>query len=375
MPRSRPRPEPIPLVAPWLGARERRLVAECVRSGWVSSRGRFVDEFERRFAAYCGARHGVATSSGTTALHLALLALGVGPGDDVLVPTLSFVATANAVRYVGARPVFVDSEPETWTLDPAAARRAITRRTRAIVVVHLYGHPAAMDEILALAARDGLPVVEDACQAHGSEYRGRRAGSLGTIGCFSFFANKLITTGEGGMLVTDRRDLADTARLLRDHGMSPTRRYWHPRVGFNYRMTNLQAALGVAQLDRLDALVARRRRNARQYAAALAGTPAVAPPPAAPWARPVPWLHTVLLRGASRRARDRVAAALARQGIETRPVFYPISALPPYRDGSRRFPVAERLSREGLSLPSSPHLTAAQIARVCAALRAALDGQ
>jgi perosamine synthetase len=245
----------IPIAEPWLGAKERRLLDECARSGWVSSKGKFVDQFEKMFARYCGVKYGIATSSGTTALHLALACLGIGPGDEVIVPTLSFIATANVVTYCGAKPVFVDSLGDTWNLDPAAIEKAVTRRTRAIIVVHLFGHPAHMHEVCAIAAKHGLHVIEDACEAHGSEYRGARVGSLGTMGCFSFYGNKIITTGEGGMVVTDDESLADKARLLRDHGMSKTRKYWHAHVGFNYRMTNLQAALGVAQMERIKEVI------------------------------------------------------------------------------------------------------------------------
>src|SRR4026209_2171322 len=210
----------IPIAETWLGSKERRLLDECARTGWVSSKGRFVGEFERVFADYCGVKYGVATSSGTSALHLALACLDIGPGDEVIVPTLSFIATANAVTYCGAKPVFVDSLPDTWNLDPAAVEQAVTRRTRAIIVVHLFGHPAHMDEIQSIADKYGLHVIEDACEAHGSEYHGTRVGSIGTMGCFSFYGNKIITTGEGGMLVTNNASLADNARLLKDHGMS-----------------------------------------------------------------------------------------------------------------------------------------------------------
>src|SRR5262245_54885205 len=235
--------KPIPITEPWLGSKERRLLAECVRTGWVSSQGKFIGEFENAFASYCGVKYGVATSSGTTALHLALACLNIGPGDEVIVPTFSFIATANPVTYVGAKPVFADSNIETWNLDPDAVQRAITPNTRAIIVAHLYGQPAQMDEILAIAKRHRLDGIEDACEANGGEYRRNELGSLGTVGCFSFFGGKIITTGEGGMLVTDDFSIAESARMLRDHGMSTKKRYWHPYIGFNYRMTNLQAAL------------------------------------------------------------------------------------------------------------------------------------
>ena len=362
--------ESIPIAEPWLGAQERRLIEECTRSRWVSSKGHFVGAFERVFADYCGVKYGVATSSGTAALHLALACLNIGPGDEVIVPTLSFIATANPVTYCGAKPIFVDSLPDTWNLDPVGVKKAVTRRTRAIIVVHLFGHPAHMDEIQAIADKYGLHVIEDACEAHGSEYRGIRVGSMGTIGCFSFYGNKIVTTGEGGMLVTDNVSLANNARVLKDHGMSTTRKYWHGRIGFNYRMTNLQAALGVAQMERIDRVIDRKRRNARLYNAMLADIPGIKLPQESQWARHVYWLYTVLIEDRYKGSRKQIVETLANRGIETRPVFYPISRMPPYRNGNnRQFPVAEKVSRTGLSLPSSPLLKHETIREICAILR------
>lgn len=365
----------IPIAEPWLGTQERRLIEECTKSGWVSSKGPFVGAFERVFADYCGVKHGVATSSGTTALHLALACLDIGPGDEVIVPTLSFIATANPVTYCGAKPVFVDSLPDTWNLDPAGVEKAVTRRTRAIIVVHLFGHPAHMDEIQAIADKYGLHVIEDACEAHGSEYRGARVGSMGTIGCFSFYGNKIVTTGEGGMLVTDNVSLANKARLLKDHAMSTTRKYWHGRIGFNYRMTNLQAALGVAQMERIEQVIDRKRRNARLYNAMLEEIPGITLPKESQWARHVYWLYTVLIEDGYKGSRKQIVEKLANRGIETRPVFYPINRMPPYRNGSsRKFPVAEKVSRTGLSLPSSPLLKQQTIREICAVLLSLAGG-
>jgi perosamine synthetase len=367
--------KPIPIAEPWLGGKERQLLDECARSGWVSSKGKFVAEFEEAFARYCGVKHGVATSSGTTALHLALACLDIGPGDEVIVPTLSFIATANVVTYCGAKPVFVDSVADTWNMDPAAVEKAITRKTRAIIVVHLFGHPAHMDELQAIAGKHRLHLIEDACEAHGGEYRGARVGSMGAIGCFSFYGNKIITTGEGGMLVTNSVSLADNARLLKDHGMSRTRKYWHGHIGFNYRMTNLQAALGVAQMDRMEQVIDRKRRNARIYNSLLGEIPGITLPQEAPWARHVYWLYTILIEDRFRSSRKTIIEELAKRGIETRPFFYPISSMPPYRNRHHRgFAVAERVSRKGLSLPSSPLLKLESIRRICAALRQLAGG-
>jgi perosamine synthetase len=362
--------DPIPIAEPWLGAKEHLLLKECVQTRWVSSKGKFVSEFEKQFASYCGVKYGVTTTSGTSALHLSLACLDIGPGDEVIVPTLSFIATANPVTYCGAKPVFVDSLPDTWNLDPAKVKNAVTRKTRAIIAVHLYGHSAPMDELMTVANKHGLHVIEDACEAHGGEYRGAKVGSLGTIGCFSFYGNKIITTGEGGMLVTNNRRVAERARLLRDHGMSRKRKYWHAHIGFNYRMTNLQAALGVAQMERIDDVVERKRRNARIYNSLLEGVHGITLPQEAPWARHVYWLYTVLIDDRFKSSRTQVMKELALRGIESRPVFYPITNMPPYRNGRpQKFSVATKISRQGLSLPSSPLLKRDGIRRVCDVLR------
>jgi perosamine synthetase len=358
----------LPVAEPLLGERELRYVSEAVLSGWISSRGAFLARFEEMFAAFCGTRVALTTSNGTTALHLALAALDLGPGDEVIVPTLTFIATANAVTYTGARPVFVDSEAATWNLDPAAIEAALTPRTKAIVVVHLYGHPADMGPILSIAQRHSLAVIEDAAEAHGARYRGRRVGGLADIGVFSFYGNKLITTGEGGMVVTDRADLAEAMRIRRDHGMSPNRRYWHPVLGFNYRMTNLQAAVGVAQMERIDEIIARKRSLGAAYGAGLRGIRGLELPPEAEWAESVYWLYTVLVDEQEfGMSRDEVLSRLSEQGIECRPVFPPVHTQPVYETGER-FPVAEGIAATGVSLPSAVGLSISDIERVVEAL-------
>ena len=358
----------IPLTEPLLDGRELEYVTECVKTNWVSSLGSFVTRFENEFAAFCRCAYGVAVSNGTVALHLALAVLDIGPGDEVIVPSLTFVATANAVRYTGATPVFVDSEPRTWNLDPDAVEAAITPRTRAIIPVHIYGHPADMDRIMEIARRHNLWVIEDAAEAHGAEYRGRRVGSVGHIGCFSFYGNKIITTGEGGMLVTNDAALARRAQFLRDHAMDPERRYWHLEVGFNYRLTNIQAALGVAQLERIDHLIALRRSHARQYQNELADVSGLTLQPEEPWARSVFWMYSVLIEDNYGYTRDEVIAGLKQKGVDTRPFFYPSHVMPPYQTG-QHLPVAEELSRKGLNLPSGPTLTKEQIRFVCQVLK------
>jgi len=357
----------IRVAEPWLGEKELGYVTDCIRSGWVSSVGEYVRRFEREFAAYCGVRYGVATHNGTVALHLTLVALGIGPGDEVILPTLTFVATANAVTYTGATPVFVDSEPRTWNLDPAVVARAITPRTRAIIAVHLYGHPADMDPLRALAGEHGLTLIEDAAEAHGARYKGRRAGSLSDVAIFSFMGNKIITTGEGGMVVTDDGALAGRCFFLENHARQKENPYWHTEIGYNYRMTNLQAALGVAQLERIEELVAIRLRNAAHYSRRLAEIPGLTLPPCAEWAENVYWMYTVLVEDDYGLDRDTLMARLRQLGIETRPIFYPLHTLPMYNRG-QRFPVAQELGRKGINLPSGATLTPEQIDTVCDAL-------
>jgi len=357
----------IPVAEPSLGEKELLNVLECVLTGWVSSAGKFITRFEEMFAEFCGTRYAIATSNGTTALHLALLALGIGPGDEVIVPTLTFISTASAVSHTGARAVFVDSELETWNIDPNLIEEAITSRTKAIIPVHLYGHPASMSPILDIAARHNLAVIEDAAEAHGACYKGQRVGGIGDMGAFSFYGNKIITTGEGGMVVTNRADLSEKIRLLRNHGMSPEHRYWHLELGYNYRMTNLQAALGVAQLEKVQTLLAKRRRLFEIYNGKLGSIPGVTLPPSAPWADSVCWLYTILIdKTVFGMSRDALMESLREENIETRPMFIPLHLQPLYRDGSssRSFPNAEMLAHRGLSLPSSANLRVADVERV-----------
>jgi len=362
----------IPIAEPCLGAAELDNVTKAVESGWISSAGSFVAEFEEAFSRYCGVEFGVATSSGTTALHLALVALGIHEDHEVLVPSLTFAATANAVVYTGAKPVFVDSHSDYWCLDPEKLEDAVTGRTRAVIPVHLYGHPCDMDAILSIAEKHGLLVIEDAAEAHGADYKGRKAGSFGRISCFSFYGNKIITTGEGGMCLTSDVAVAERMRILRDHGMAPNRRYWHDMVGFNYRMTNLQAAIGVAQVARLDEFLVQKRSIWQYYSANLADLEEdglLALPHPQPWAAQSYWLYTVLIRGGI--GRDELIKSLANRGIETRPAFQPLHLMSPY-GGGQVLPIAEELARTGLSLPSSIQLSEEELAVVVDGLRSLL---
>lgn len=362
----------LPVAAPSFPGNELRYVTECLITNWISSQGRFVGEFERSFAQFCGAKHGVAVSNGTVALHLALVLAGVGPGDEVIVPTLTFIATANAVRYTGASPVFADCDPRTWTLDPAEVERKVNESTKAIIPVHLYGHPADMDALLDIGRRHHLFVIEDAAEAHGALYKGARVGALGNVGCFSFFGNKIITTGEGGMLTTNDDALANRARILRDHGMSRTRKYWHETVGFNYRLTNLQAAIGLAQVEQIETFLAQRETVAATYGALLAGDDAIELAIQAPWAARVNWLYTLLLREGI--DRDVVLKGLNERGIDSRPTFVPIHTMPPYQT-AEWFPNSEAIANRGLSLPSSVDLKESDVERVCSVLRGCIASQ
>ncbi|HVY61642.1 MAG TPA: DegT/DnrJ/EryC1/StrS family aminotransferase [Planctomycetota bacterium] len=352
------------LAAPDLSGNEAAYVNECLATNWISSKGRFIPEFEAAFARFVGTRHAIATCNGTVALHLALLGLGLGPGDEVIVPSLTYVATANAVTYCGARPVFADSDPETWCISPASIERLIGPRTRGIVPVHLYGQPCAMDEIREIARRRGLWVLEDCAEATGSTYDGRQVGSLGACAMFSFFGNKVVTTGEGGMVVTDDDALADRLRLLRGQGMDPHRRYWFPVVGYNFRMTNIEAAIGLGQIERIDKLIADRRRLAAAYRDRLATRAGLTLSPEAPRTRSVFWLFCILVPDAA--GRDPLMAALERDGIETRPFFYPLHTLPMYAghatDGG--CPVAVDLAARGINLPTSSYLADADVAAI-----------
>ncbi len=363
----------IPIAEPLLGREELKSVIRVIKSGWISSQGEYVKKFEEQCAHYCGKKYGVSTSSGTAALHLALAALGIGEGDDVIVPSLTFVATANAVRYTGAEPVFVDSHQEYWCINPEKIEDKITKRTKLIIPVHLYGHPCDMDPIFDIARRNNLLVVEDAAEAHGAEYRGRKIGSFGDISCFSFYGNKIITTGEGGMCLTNNKELYKRMRILRDHGMTPKKRYWYDVIGFNYRMTNLQAALGVAQLKSIDKFIDKKRKVANWYANGLKDLEKkglVTLHPERPWAKCVYWMYSILIEDAFGINRDTVARALQENGIETRPFFYPLHILPPYRRKKEKpLPASEALGRNGLCLPSSVKLKKKTVEIICAALR------
>lgn len=356
-----------------LDGNEAKYVSECVETNWVSSTGSFVARFEAAFAAAAGCEFAVACSSGTTALHLALAAAGIGPGDEVILPAFTMIATANAVGYTGAKAVFVDTDPATWNVDLDRVVEAISPRTRAIVVMHTYGQPVDADAVQAIADRNGLVVIEDAAEAHGAEWRGRRVGSLGIAAAFSFYGNKIITTGEGGMVTSNDAQLAAVARELRDHGFSAERHFWHRFRAFNYRMSNLQAAVGLAQTERLDSLLAARRRSAGWYRSALSGVQGLTLAPEIREGESAYWMFGALVEDGFGCTRDELRGHLAAEGIETRTFFVPLHLQPSYlrEHAGRSHPVAEHLGQAGLYLPSGPLLTEADVARVTAAIRRA----
>jgi len=354
----------IPVAKPVFEGRELEYLSDCIKSGWISSLGKYVTEFEQGFARYIGCQYGVAVHTGTAALHLALAALDIGPGDEVIIPDLTFAATANTVIYTGAKPVLVDVEEDTWNINPRQLEKAINENTKAVIAVHLYGHPCDMEPILDICDRYEIVLVEDAAQAHGAEYRGRKVGAIGKIGCFSFFANKLITTGEGGICVTDDLELTHRIEQLRDHGMSPTKRYWHDAVGYNYRMTNLQAAVGVAQLERIDWFVERKRAVANLYRNHLVDIRNLVLPTEKDYAKNIFWMFTICIKETCKVSRDELMQLLKSEGVDTRPVFFPLHVMPPYRE-EKTYPNSEKISKAGLSLPSSAALTEQDVDRVC----------
>jgi perosamine synthetase len=366
----------IPLCEPEIRGNAWKYVRECLDSGWVSSVGEFVSRFEREVAARLGSPFGVATVSGTAALHTALVLAGVGPDEEVLVPSLTFIAPANAVRYAGAWPVFIDAEPRFWQMDPEAVRsfldacdrresgvydRATGRRVSAILPVDILGHPVNWDPLRDAAATYGLPLVEDATESLGASFQGRPVGTLGDVACLSFNGNKLITTGGGGMVLTAREAWANRARYLTTQAKDDPIEFVHREVGYNYRLTNLQAALGCAQLELLDEYAAAKRKIAARYAEALGDLPGVTLMPEAPWARSVFWMYTILVNKDEFGLDSReLARALDEDGIVTRPLWQPLHRSPAHRGApAAECPVAERLNRDSISLPCSVGLSPA----------------
>jgi perosamine synthetase len=375
----------IPVNEPVLGELELEYVTECVRTGWISSAGRFIEQFEDEWAHYCGRRFGIAVANGTAALQAAVASLHLEPGDEVILPSSTIISCAIAVVASGGVPVLVDSDPETWCMDTAQIERKLTARTRAIMPVHIFGHPVDMDPVLEIAQEHSLAVIEDAAEAHGAEYLAdrdgaaptwRRCGSLGTLSIFSFYANKLVTTGEGGMVVTDDPVLAERIRAYRNLCFLPEQRFLHEELGLNLRLTNLQAAVGVAQLQRMATIIARKRWLGTEYTRRLADLAPLQLPIERPWARSVFWMYGVVVSEETGVDGPALARELRDRGVETRPFFLGMHEQPALRrrglfDGER-YPVAERIARQGLYLPSGLALTQDQLGEVCEAVHAVL---
>jgi len=365
----------IPVWEPVLDGNEARYVRDCLDTNWVSSLGSYIPRFEETFARFVGAPYGVACSSATAALHMSLAALGVGAGDEVVIPAFTLIVSANTVIYTGARPVLVDVDPRTWCLDPSKIEEKITARTRAIMAVHMYGHPCDMEAIGEIARRHGLAVIEDCAEAHGAEIAGRNVGTFGDAACFSFYGNKILTTGEGGMVLCADSGFAAKIRLLRDQGFEAPR-FVHNVVGYNYRLTNVQAAIGLAQTEKAREKVAKKREIGRWYNELFRGCPDVDLPFEAPGAVNVYWMYGVKLGTAFPQGRDAVMRQLKEKGVDTRAFFCPMHWQPVFRDRrdprypdtSGSYPVSEDLWNRGLYLPSGLSLTRAQAEEVAARL-------
>lgn len=351
---------------PDLTGNEKDYVLQCLDSTWISSKGRFIAEFESSFATFVGTPHAASVCNGTVALHLALLAIGVGPGDEVIVPSFTYVASVNAIRYVGAIPVFCDSRPDTWQMDPDDLVGRIGPKTKAVMAVHLYGGACDMARLAEICQRHNLKLVEDCAEAIGTRIQNHHVGTFGDVATFSFFGNKTITTGEGGMVVSPKKETDAVIRHLRGQGLAANREYWHDIVGYNYRMTNLCAAIGLAQLERVDSILSAKASLAHRYQAALDATPLAFQSCLGDEESPSYWMVTVLTPEAA--DRDPLRAALSEAGVETRPAFYPVHTMPMYHDESLRLPVAESIASRGINLPSWHRIPDASLTEICDAI-------
>jgi perosamine synthetase len=367
----------IPVNEPLLTEADFASVMDALRSGWISGSGPDIEAFEQSWAAYCGRKHGIAVANGSVALQLAMWLLDLKPGDEVILPSFTIISCIWPIVLAGATPVLVDSDPRTWTMNVEHVRRRITPRTRAIMPVHIYGNPVDMQPLLDLADEHGLHIIEDAAEAHGAEYRSRRIGSFGVASCFSFYANKLITTGEGGMVVLDDDTLAERARRFRNLGFQPGRRFVHAELGFNFRLTNLQAALGLRQVDRIEEIVARKRAMGKAYTDRLSRLDGLELQVDQAWSRGVYWMFGLLVRETTGLDAAEMARRLAQRGIETRPFFLGMHEQPVLRErglfSGEAYPVTERLARQGLYLPSGLGLDVARIDCICEAVAEALE--
>ncbi|AFW95341.1 DegT/DnrJ/EryC1/StrS aminotransferase [Anabaena sp. 90] len=352
----------IPVYQPSLTGNEKKYVNDCLDSNWISSKGKYVSLFEKEFANYVDVKYATGVSNGTVALHLALVALGIGTGDEVIVPTLTYIASVNTIVYTGATPVFVDSLPDTWQIDPEEVRKSITPRTKAIMAVHLYGHPCEMSVLKEIADAHKLFLIEDCAEAIGSKYQGNHVGTFGDIATFSFYGNKTITTGEGGMLVTNDQTIFERAVHFKGQGLAKYREYWHDVIGYNYRMTNICAAIGLAQLERINDFLSKKRQIAELYKELLKDTEFKVHPEVGDVFHSY-WMVSILISQANQR--DTVREHLSEAGIETRPVFYPVHTMPMYTQKYQKHQVAEDIGWRGINLPSYPDLSPEQIDYIC----------
>lgn len=354
----------IPVNTPIITKESEEYVLDCIKTGWISSQGSYVTRFEKEFANYIGVKYATTVSNGTTALHLACRLLDIGPGDEVILPDLTIISCINAVWYTGATPVLVDIDPETFTMNPDLIEEKITKKTKAIMPVHLYGHPVDMDPIIKLAKKYRLKIIEDAAEAHGAEYKGRKCGSMGDIGVFSFYPNKLITSGEGGMVVTNNEKIYNHATKLKDLSHSPKKRFKHFEIGYNYRMTNMQAALGCAQMKHVDEFFKKKMKMAKMYNEGLAGIKGLHTPITKEWAKNSYWMYAITLDRSFPYTRDEFKKKLFKNGVDTRDFFYPLHSQPIFKKMEKakgKFPVSDKASREGFYLPSGLALTEEQI--------------
>lgn len=366
----------IPVCEPRLAGNEAKYVEDCIKTGWVSSEGRYIAAFEEGWASYCGVKHGIAVSNGTTALQIAVTALDLEPGDEIIMPSFTIISCSLAVVEAGAIPVLVDCDPDTWCLNLDEVEAKITPRTKAIMPVHMFGHPVDMPRLMAIARKHNLRVIEDAAEAHGAEIAGKRVGGFGDMSCFSFYANKIITTGEGGMVVTDDDALAARLRSLRNLCFKPERRFYHTELGHNYRLTNVQSAIGLAQLEQIADHIAHKRWMAESYTARLRGLP-LSLPIERQGMKNVFWMYGVVLNDEVPFDAVEFAKRLQQRGVQTRPLFLGMHEQPVFHERGlhvgEKHPVTERLARRGLYLPSGLTLTAEQIDTVSEAVKAALQ--
>lgn len=361
---------------PKVGEKEKEYILDCLNTGWISSAGQYIEQFETGWAKYCGMKYGIAMCNGTVALEAAAASLQLKPGDEVIMPSFTIISCALAVVEQGAKPVLVDCDTETWCMDVSQVNEKITNRTKAIMPVHIYGHPVDMDPIIELATKNGLKIIEDAAEAHGAEYKGKKCGGFGDISCFSFYANKIITTGEGGMALTNDENLAESLRQQRNLCFQPGRRFYHTELGHNYRMTNIQAAIGLAQLESIEDHLEHKRWIARSYTERLKDIEGLYLPVEKSWGKNVYWMYGLVLDESLKMDASEFARRLFAKGVETRPFFLGMHEQPVFLNKglflNEKYPVTERIARQGLYLPSGLTLTEDQIDEVCEAVKSVL---